>query len=82
MGEDDLTDLLGAETLGVDEAVGDAAGGTLGAGFDAADEHDARIPRISHCINVSGQYVFITSGLMDEIRKSGRNPAESAQTEG
>ena len=38
MGEDDLAN-LGTAALGVDEAVGGAAGSAVGAGLDAPDEH-------------------------------------------
>ena len=43
IGEDELADLVRAEPLGVNQAVGDAAGGTLGASCDAANEHGPRI---------------------------------------
>ena len=51
MGEDELADLAGAETLGVDQAVGDAADGTVGASCDAPDEHGPKIPRRKCTVN-------------------------------
>ena len=73
MGEDDLAN-LGTAALGVDEAVGGAAGSAVGAGLDAPDEHSPMLAEKSKSVNLGSQHVVST---LSRIRQKTGKDAES-----
>ena len=73
MGEDDLAD-LGTAALGVDEAVGGAAGSAVGAGLDAPDEHSPMLAENFKYVNLGSPHVVSTLG---RIRQKTGKDAES-----